>query len=438
MRIGFIVTRFPSISQTFILNQITGLLDRGHDVTIYAQADQAEPFVHADVEKYGLLDRTVYYDDSYKALPTHRVSRILGTASIVLTGLRTQPRSLLKSLNVLRFGRQAASPYSWCRVTAFIDGGIHDCDIVHCHFGPNGNLGAWLKHLEVIKGKIVSTFHGYDISKYVRDHGKDVYDLLFQMGDLFLPISERWKRSLIELGCDERKIAVHSMGVDTAMFSLNQRPPRNDDQVSVLSIARLVEKKGIQDGIRAVAKVVRKHPHIQYQIAGDGPLRRDLENLVDTLDLQGHVQFLGWKRHEEIPELMRDGDILLAPSVTSKMGDEEGIPVAIMEALAQGLPVLSTRHSGIPELVQDGKFGFLVPEGDVAALADKLEYLVAHPKRWSKMGRAGREFVIVRHDINKLNDRLVSLYRRLLDEGIPPISVQAEPANNSLAATEVD
>jgi len=117
---------------------------------------------------------------------------------------------------------------------------------------------------------------------------------------------------------------------------------------------------------------------------------------------------------EEIIELMKHTDVLIAPSVVSEDGDEEGIPVVLMEALAQGMPVLSTQHSGIPELVQDGESGFLVPERNVAALAEKLAYLVKHPEMWQKMGRTGREYVERYYDIDKLNDILVELYQRAL------------------------
>jgi colanic acid/amylovoran biosynthesis glycosyltransferase len=154
---------------------------------------------------------------------------------------------------------------------------------------------------------------------------------------------------------------------------------------------------------------------IEYQIAGDGPLRNDLENLIDDLNVNDHVRLLGWKRQEEIVELMKGASILLAPSVTGKDGDQEGIPVTLMESLAQGLPVLSTQHSGIPELVQDGKSGFLVPERDVDALAERLEYLVKHPELWPAMGRAGRDYVERHYDISKLNDQLAQLYQQLLD-----------------------
>lgn len=154
------------------------------------------------------------------------------------------------------------------------------------------------------------------------------------------------------------------MGIDTKKFLFSPRKLRFDGKIHLLTVARLVEKKGIQYSIQAVAKVVKKYPQIEYKIAGDGPLKSDMESLIDGLKVNGNVKLLGGKQQGEIIELMKDADIFLAPSVTSNDGDQEGIPVAIMEALAQGLPVISTYHSGIPELVQDGISGFLVPERD--------------------------------------------------------------------------
>lgn len=112
--------------------------------------------------------------------------------------------------------------------------------------------------------------------------------------------------------------------------------------------------------------------------------------------------------------MLEGADILLAPSVTGSDGNQEGIPVAIMEAMAVGSLIISTRHSGIPELVQDGVSGFLVPERDVDALAEKLIYLIEHPEIWPEMGQAGRAFVEANYDISKLNDSLVDIYQQLL------------------------
>jgi colanic acid/amylovoran biosynthesis glycosyltransferase len=419
MKVAFIVTGFPTLSETFILNQITGLLDRGHDVTIYAKIHRNEPVIHADVEKYHLLDRTFYYGNSYQAMPANKFLRLVKTMGLVITNFHTKPILLLKLLYILKFVRKATSPCSLREIATLLSKDIHSYDIFHCHFGPNGNVGALLKDLGVIEGKCITTFYGYDLSMYTSEKGNEVYDSLFKAGDFFLPVSERFKEKLIQLGCEKKRIAVHRLGVDTSRFLFTARKPGEDGKVHILTVARLVEKKGVQYGIQAVAKVLKKHPHVEYKIAGDGPLRSRLQSLIDGLNVNGQIKLLGWKRQEEIVELMRNADILVAPSVTSKDGDQEGIPVVLIEALSQGLPVLSTQHSGIPELVRDGEFGFLVPERDVNALAEKLEYLIEHPERWSKMGQAGRDYVTRYYNIDKLNDQLVNLYQRLLDGGLP-------------------
>jgi colanic acid/amylovoran biosynthesis glycosyltransferase len=255
--------------------------------------------------------------------------------------------------------------------------------------------------------------------KYIMRRGDDAYDYLFETGDLLLPISNRWKDELIRLGCEEQKIVVHRMGIDTSRFLFSPRRPRGDGKVRLLTVARLVEKKGVEYGVRAVAEVLKKYPQVEYEIAGDGPLMNDIKSLIEKLNISDRIKLLGWQRQEEIVEFMKEANILLAPSVCSKDGDWEGIPVVLMEALAQGLPVLSTQHSGIPELVQDGQSGFLVPERDVDALAEKLTYLIEHPEIWPEMGWSGRDYVERHYDINKLNDQLVRLYQRVLDGELP-------------------
>lgn len=415
MRIAFIVSGFPNLSQTFVLNQITGLLDRGHEVGIFASMPGDPPSIHADVEKYHLLNRTRYYGPIYQIMPKNKLWRLLKAMWLLATSLHKMPKPLLKALDWRRFGTEARSLGTFYRTIAFLEQGIQDYDIVHCHFGPNGSLGALLKEVGATRGKLITVFHGFDLTQYVRNEGPHGYESLFEIGDLFLPISERWREELMRLGCDPQKIVVHRMGVDTGKFLSAPHQPAANGQVQLLTIARLVEKKGVEYGIQAVASVLKRYPHLSYRIAGDGPLRSDLQRLIDRLDTGEKVKLLGWKPHDEIVNLFREADILLAPSVTAADGDQEGIPVVLMEALAQGLPVLSTYHSGIPELVQDGESGFLVPERDVDALAERLEYLVRHPELWPEMGKAGRGYVERHYDINTLNDQLVRLYQRLLD-----------------------
>lgn len=412
MKIAFILYHFPALSQTFVLNQITGLLDYGYEVDIYAKSPGKQLMIHVDIERYNLLERTFYYGSASERLPENKFVRLTKAMGLIIKHIRKKPAPLLNALNIFKFGRTASSLGIFYTVIPFLEADKYE--IVHCHFGPNGNLAVLLKDVGAIKGKILTTFHGEAGYTNEKRHEKG-FKPLFEKGDLILPVSEREKQCLIELGCSPQKIVVHRMGVDLKKFIFIPRRLRDDGKVHLLTVARLAEKKGVKYGIQAVTNALKKYPNIEYRIAGDGPLKSDLQNLIDALNVSDKVKILGWKRQEEIVGLMKGADILLAPSVTSEDGDQEGIPVVLMEALAQGLPVISTQHAGIPELVQDGEFGFLVPERDVDALTEKLEYLVEHPETWPEMGRAGRDYVERYYDINKLNDQLIQLYQRLLD-----------------------
>jgi colanic acid/amylovoran biosynthesis glycosyltransferase len=172
--------------------------------------------------------------------------------------------------------------------------------------------------------------------------------------------------------------------------------------------------KGIEYAIRAFALVHQKHPSTRFTVIGDGPLKEHLQNVINQLSLTESVKLVGWKSHDSIPQLLHSAHIFVLPSVTDKNGTQEGIPNAIMEAMATGMPVVSTYHAGIPEVVQDGVSGFLVPERDVQALANKLELLVSRPDIWQRMGKAGRDIIEKTHNIEKENDDLVAIFKRLI------------------------
>jgi colanic acid/amylovoran biosynthesis glycosyltransferase len=205
--------------------------------------------------------------------------------------------------------------------------------------------------------------------------------------------------------------------------------------VRVLTVARFTEKKGVEYGIRAVAKLLHKYQRLEYKIAGDGPLRDGLQSLIAELKVGDRIRLLGWKSLDEIAELLQRSDILLAPSVTAEKGDQEGIPGVIMEAFAQGLPVVSTRHAGIPEVVHDGESGFLVPERDVDALAKRIEDLIERPELRFSLGRNGRNFVEEHYDIEKLNDRLVEIYQDILNGDSPHLNTRLYTCPVSSAAS---
>ena len=396
MKIAFIVGAFPALSETFILNQITGLIDSGHEVDIYSRMTPSQGKVHPDVEEYKLYKHTYYLND----VPENKIKRILKAIKLFAINFHKSPLTIANSLNIFKYGREALSLYLFYHAVAFLR---KQYDIIHCHFGPNGNFGSILKSIG-IKGKLVVVFHAYELSKLLVHEGSDIYNGLFLKADLIMPISNHWEKKLIELGCPPNKIIVHHMGVDSNLFKFTEL--RNDGlgSINILTIGRLVEKKGVEVGVRAVALMLQKYPKlaIRYSIVGDGILRNHLEELVKTLEISNNVRMLGSKTQEEVKKLMNESHIFLLPSVTAQNGDQEGIPV------------VSTWHTGIPELVQDGQSGFLVPERNVDALAEKLEYLILHPEIWPKMGRAGRKYVEEHYDIKKLNQRLVKIYEELL------------------------
>jgi colanic acid/amylovoran biosynthesis glycosyltransferase len=396
VKIAFVLGQFPSLSETFVLNQITGLIDRGHQISIFAERGPSGREMHRDVERYGLTQIT-----RYERLPPRPLDRLF---SLQRAWKWDGPH--LRALNVFSGGMQSASLRTlWA--THLLDG-ARDFDIVQCHFGAHGVKAEHLRRIGVLRGKIVTAFHGDDIVCYPRRFRGNVYKALFAQGDLFLPISGHGREALIAMGCPPQRLRVHRMGVDIRRFpSAVPRPAGN--HLTIVTVARLVEVKGIDDAIRAVAKLSIDY---EYIVAGDGPLRSALEGVGRASGAS--VRFVGAVRQEEVAKLLASADVYLAPSVTTGDGDIEGIPVSIMEAMAAGLPVVSTRHSAIPELVADGVSGFLAAEHDISGIAGHLTTLAQDPGLRARMGTAGRDIVIREFEIDALNSELERLYCDLL------------------------
>jgi colanic acid/amylovoran biosynthesis glycosyltransferase len=290
-------------------------------------------------------------------------------------------------------------------------------DIIHCQFGTLGPVVITLKTIGGIDGKLVTSFRGYDATKVI-DHNPDIYDQLFKEGNLFLPVSNSLKKRIIKAGCRTERIRVHHSGIDCSKFIATGPKFPEDVPFKLLTIARLVEKKGISYAIQAIAELKRCNHRVVYTVIGEGYLRPDLEKLIEDLGLMDEVKLIGWQTHEVVIQLLQQSHILIAPSVTIN-GNQEGIPNALKEAMAMGLPVIGTLHGGIPELIEDGVSGFLVPERDVKALAERLTFLIEHPEVWQEFGRRGSKNIRENYDIGALNDSLVRCYQKLLDHQSP-------------------
>jgi len=405
LRIAFVVDRFPSLSETFILNQITGLLERGHTVDIFATHQSRAAVVHADVERYGLVHRT-----RNVVLPQNLFTRAVKGAGLLAVHAPRHP-ALLRALNVARYGRSAIALHMLYTGVPFLT----PYDIVHCQYGTNGEaVGAVLKELG-LQRRLVTTFHGEDL-RLVERRGAELFRRLLRQGDCFIAISDYSRRRLLELGIDPAKLVHHPVGIDCSVFTRAAQPSNGSGRdLRIVTVARLVPEKAIHVGILAVSKVLRDQPdlRLRYEIVGDGPMYGELTTLICDLGLEGVIRLRGPLQQEAVVDILRRSDIFVLPSVA------EVLPVALMEAQAVGLPAVATAVGGTSEIVLDGRSGFLVPPGDLEALAEKLQLLIHQPRLRIALGELGSRHVMARFDVNGLNDRLIQIYRRVIGGNLP-------------------
>jgi colanic acid/amylovoran biosynthesis glycosyltransferase len=400
MKIAFIVNQFPSISETYILRQVVGLIDQGHEVTIFSGTHSFDEVTHPDVKKYKLLAKTIFYKDK----PRFYLSRLIQFFMLFPVFFLREPVAAFSTLNVFRYGREALSLNNFFQAFAFQH--ARDCRAVICHFGQNGLVASRMKGMGVLKARIFVFFHNYDLTTFVAAKGKNVYKDLFQRCEKAFAVSHYARIKLMSLECPEEKIEVLRMGVKAEKYPFFERILKPGQAVRIISVARCVEKKGLQYGIEALDILCRSGFPVQYVIIGDGPLRAEYESLVEKKGQDNRVVFLGWRDEEAVLQEMNTAAIYFLPSVVAADGDEEGIPVILMEALAMGLVVVATDTGGVRELIVPGKTGYLVTQKDPQALADAVEEILSDPLKTREMSRHGREVVERDYHISYLNKRM--------------------------------
>jgi len=412
MKIAVFLNDFLEVSNTFILNQIVGLLRRGHDVRIYARGrdEQMANAQHADIERYRLVDRI-----QYQTPVLDRFARLRSTATRIIRWGWRDPGAVADSLNVLRYRRLHSILTLLNELLPAEDIQPISYDVIHCHFGPNGQRAIAWQNFGALRGPIFTSFHGYDVNKLPRIYGPNLYKTLFSQGDMFTVGSEFLRGRIIALGAPVDRIAKLAMEVDLSRFPFSERTKSIDGEFRLLTVARLVEVKGIEYAMLAVASLKDKCPGIRYQIIGDGPLRNELEALTNRLGLADKVEFLGALPQEEVIGRLPPAHVFVLPSVVIASGEEENQPVALAEAQASGLPVIATAIGGISESMRDGESGFLVAPRNPEALASSILWLADHPEAWGRMGRAGRAHVEARFNLETLNEQLVDIYHSVLN-----------------------
>jgi colanic acid/amylovoran biosynthesis glycosyltransferase len=402
MRIAVLASEFPVLSETPFLNQIIGLVRRGHEVAILAERPQAGVEFHPDVERLELAARYPL------ALPSRR--RWAAAARFLLSRSPGERRVLLRTLDPFRFWRRAWTLDEFRRAAGVLPSVRYD--VCYAAFGQDGLRALRLRRSGALAGPLAVAFRGADITKFVALRGPRVYRGLFRGAALLLPVCDAFARRLEVLGAPAERVVVHRTGIDLARWRWRDRAEASGP-LRLVSIGRLVEKKGIGYVLEAVRHLRDAGVAAECDIVGDGPLRSVLEGDCRRLRLDDRIRFLGWQSQDQVVQALDRAQVLVAASVTAANADEEGIPNVLKEAMAVGVPVVSTASGGISELVEHETTGLVVPERDPEGLAARLAELAKHPARRAALARAGRARVERDYDIERLNDRLVVLFAGL-------------------------
>jgi colanic acid/amylovoran biosynthesis glycosyltransferase len=284
-------------------------------------------------------------------------------------------------------------------------------DALVAHFGTTAVEFLFLKTLRPDL-PLITCFHGYDFTGFYR-RNPGVYDRLKVTGDVFLAQSQSSLDRLRGLDFAADKLELCRLGLDPERFPFRERSAPETGPVRVLTVSRLVPIKGLEYAVRGVARALRAGADLEYQIVGEGPERPALESLIAREGVAGRVRLLGARERSAVIELLGQAHVFMLTSVTTPEGDVEGQGLVLLEAGLCGLPVVATRHNGFPEALIDGQSGFLVPERDPDAIADRLVYLSSHTDTWAELGRRGRQHVRQDYDLADRGRRLVDLISSL-------------------------
>jgi glycosyltransferase involved in cell wall biosynthesis len=393
-RITYVIGTYPQLTTTFIDREISALIARGVDVRIVAMRRPPQP--PSDAQR-ALAERTEY------VLPPSPL-RLLASQ---LGWLLRRPGTYLHAIAFLLSRRHEHG--SRLRTVAHF---LMGADVarrvrsrtgsqLHAHFADRAAIVAY------VAGRLLGT--GYSLTA----HANDIY-----LRPTMLPMKIGASRVTITCtqynveylqgrlpGAVAAKVRRIYHGLELDRYVALERAAT--DQPVIVSVGQLKEKKGLRYLVDAMALLRDRGIRARCRIIGEGPLREELEAQVKSVGLDGSVELLGALPHDAVLHHYAEAAVFTLPCVVASDGDRDGIPNAILEAMAAGIPVVSTPTSGIPEVVRDDDTGLLVPVADRTALADALERLVRDPELRERLGGSGRAFVVDAFDVRRNAERFL-------------------------------
>ena len=289
----------------------------------------------------------------------------------------------------------------------------HGADLMHIYFGHTGvHL---LPFIEQWDKPCVVSFHGADVAQKpeIKDYPAKLRRL-FKAVPLVFARSQSLVDRLVHLGCPPEKLRINRTGIPLNEFPFVDREPPRDGKWRVVQACRLIPKKGVATSLRAFAIFKKDNPGAEFFIAGKGPLQSELEMLAGGLGILRDVHFVGFLPQPKLLELYASSHLFLHPSEISPNQDQEGVPNSVLEAMATGLPVVATRHGGIPEAVDHGRTGFLVAEEDHVGLANAMQLITSSPASLKQMGERAHAAVVERFGQDAQIDQLESFYEEAI------------------------
>jgi glycosyltransferase involved in cell wall biosynthesis len=398
VRIAYLVSRFPDPSETFVLRELNAVERlNGGDVELFVLFPPKDPFVHPDAARWVARAHRVSPSASLAGVLWWLVRRPLRTGAALcstVAGFRRAPRRLVRSLAAFASGAAHARSMRAERV-----------EHVHAHFATYPALAAWLA------GRLLDVPYSFTV------HAHDVFidqlhlDALVRDAAGVAVISE-FNREFLKPygggGGGASDVRVVHCGVDPAAYAFRPRAPARSGTARAICVATLNELKGHAVLLDALAR--DGLARVELDLVGSGPLEHALRARAERLGIADRVRFHGTRSEREVAALLDAADVFVLASVVAANGQMDGIPVALMEALASGLPVIASRLSGIPELVRDGETGLLVEPGDPAALADALRNLLADPDAAIARARNGRALIEAEFDIERSAGQMLELF----------------------------
>lgn len=393
LRIGYVLKRFPVLSETFILNEILAIEARGVHVHIFSLEKPEDPRFHEDLPQ--LKARVSYVPNlaKLKSLLGHnwRIARVSKQRYWKTFG---KVWMLLKPVLLWRLLQAGYVANEVKRLKL---------NHIHAHFATRPTTVANLA--SSISG-IPYSFTAYAMDIFKKELSKKALSQKIQDAKTVVAISEYNKQYLSQISNGSAHKIVHIYNG----IHLDKYTPANNNSsglFTILCVARLVEKKGLPILVKACHRLKESSIKFQCWIVGKGRIRPQLEALIKELDLKDYVKLLGPHTQGEVLERYRKADLFVLPCVVAPNGNQDGLPVSIIEALACGLPVVTTPIAGISEVIKEFQNGILVPPGDVQGLADAIETMIREKELYEKLKANARTSVVDQFDLEKTIQRLI-------------------------------